>query len=163
MSIQIKKKITNKKIEIIKEKIETFPRYINNDTDQVDAIENIILETIFDWDSGRAEDYQIELELSKSRFTTLEFSLQQLPFCCGIIEMGALECDKSFPINELTKILDLFIQKHKGITFIINTNNRDSSILFEKALPKCKYWTLVKTFKNANSNNIISTYISNNE
>jgi len=90
-------------------------------------------------------------------------SVERVPYCCGILEIGDIKVDKNFNIPELTKFLDLITNQEKGITLMINTNGKADCIIFEKALAKCKNWICVKSFKNANSNNIISMWVSKNE
>jgi len=104
------------------------------------------------------EDYLFDF--SQKRFG---FYVEQLPYCCGILELGDLTAHKDIHIPDVTKFLDLITNQEKGITLMINTNGKADCIIFEKALAKCKNWICVKQFKNANSNNIISMWVSKNE
>jgi hypothetical protein len=98
----------------------------------------------------------------------IEFCINRLPYCCGILELGSLNHKRITPnaelvaIKEVSSFLDKFVE-YKGLTFMINTNGKAPCILFEKALAKCKNWVLVKEFVNSNSNNTIKMWISNNE
>lgn len=94
---------------------------------------------------------------------SIQFNVEQLPYCCGILELGELSAAGDVNIPDLIKFLDLIVNQQKGITYMINTNGKGDSIIFEKALAKCKNWICVKQFKNANSNNIISMWVSKNE
>jgi len=89
------------------------------------------------------------------------WDLNDLPFCCGIMEIGQLSLRKEFPKNILKGVLDAFVFNQK-FTFVINTNGKDSSIQVEAALKECKNWTLVKTFESPNTKNTIKMWVSNN-
>lgn len=52
---------------------------------------------------------------------------------------------------------------YKGQIFIINTNGKKHSIIFEKLLKNCRSFKLVKQFINASSGNKIKVWISTNK
>lgn len=150
-SIKINKKIVlNKEVKI--------PYYTNNYTDN----EGTSLIDILD----RCNDDD-KLELTIKDISGIEHEVyityNSLPHCCGVYELGELSTSKNIPIIELTKVLDTIVCKNNNFTLIINTNGINDSIIFEKALSKCKYFNLVKSFKNANSKNTIKMWVSNND
>jgi hypothetical protein len=150
----ITRKITNtKQVKVVIPKTGTY--YNANTGDSFGSIEELIQDSI---ELSNGNSYAIEI--SKKN---LCFMVEQLPYCCGICEIGELGANKDIHIPDLTKFLDLIINQEKGITYMINTNGKADSIIFEKALAKCKNWICVKSFKNASSNNIISMWVSKNE
>lgn len=150
-------KITGKKVKpvVIKEKTLTFEA--ENACEEFSTLEAAI-EAEIDENSGFAINI-INPILPKN---WMAFNIEDLPYCCGINELGDLECDKNFPTDQLTKILDMYISNGSQKTSIINTNGNGSCIKYEIALAKCKNWTLVKTFKSPSSGNTIKMWISNN-
>jgi len=156
----IKKKITNKPIptkEGLKYSID------NTDFKDVDSLVSYIYDEYSDF-----EDHAHSIVLDDSE---INISTNLLPYCCGVVEIGELSYSfkhRLVPVFELKAIKELsnFLDKlveYKGKTFMINTNGKNSSVMFEKALAKCKNWVLVKEFVNFNSNNTIKMWISNNE
>lgn len=99
------------------------------------------------------------LLFSKKKFS---FRITQLEHCCGISELGGFIVDRTINIEDLTKFFDLLVAGITNHTLIINTNGIDDSKTLETALVKCKNWTAVKKFKNHNSRNMITIWISNN-
>lgn len=164
-------KVVTKKTELVK-KEKKYPYYIIDNMGDYDDkliyksddLEDLMKtnESVFDFDE---EDtcFEIEVQTSNNNSKNMTFLVTQQKYCCGISEIGDLHVDKLFSINELTKILDAWVKVIKGRTFILHTNNKDDSIIFEKALVNCERWVLVKTFKNKNSSNIIKMWISNND
>ncbi len=116
-------------------------------------------------ENNEGEGLGINVRLSAgSPRVSLHFSEQENQFCCGIRDLGELSISSNFPIPTATKILDSFIKNsHKGYTFTMSTNGIGQNKTFELALAKCEYWTKIKTFKNANSGNMVTLWVSNNE
>lgn len=94
-----------------------------------------------------------------------EFLLSGFPNCCGVCVMGGFTLDRDFPAQDLTTILDDLVSHPdtKGKTMQITTAQRATCLRMAEALSKCKYWTAVKTFKNKNSGNEVTIWVSNNE
>lgn len=94
-----------------------------------------------------------------------EFLLSGFPNCCGLAVIGGFTLTKDFPAQELTTILDGFVSNPhaKGKTMQITTAENSTCLRMAAALSKCKYWTAVKTFKNQNSGNNVTIWVSNNE
>jgi hypothetical protein len=90
-------------------------------------------------------------------------TLSTLPHCCGIREVGDLSISKDFPQKLFNEFMKAFTSYYKGTTFIINTNNKNDSIIFERLLAKCPYFVDIKRFINKTSGNIITLWVSNNE
>lgn len=107
------------------------------------------------------DSYIISSEEIKPFF--ISFDLGELPFCCGVVEIGALVVSDDH-LDILEDFLKHLSNNKRGRTFIINTNGKDDARLYEEALEKCTdEWTLVKSFKNSSSGNIVKMWISNNE
>ncbi len=152
--VGVKEPITKKIIKPIVEKI-TFS---SNSDDSVNKINELTIN--FD-DSDEDEEISIESNINGNKY--FNFSISQLPHCCGINEIGEFSLTNGFNIKQLTEILDLLVSNSgSGKTAIINTNGRESSIMLEEALLKCKRWVLVKSFINSNSKNTVKMWISNN-
>lgn len=99
------------------------------------------------------------LDLELNRRTIFNCEIIQLPHCCGIFELGAI-CFNTFK-DEIKFFNGLAICK-TGKTLMINTINTGQSARLAEVLVKCTNWTLVKTFKNSGSGNIIKIWMSNN-
>lgn len=156
----VKKILKNKKI---KEPI-TYPEpYKDNDTNENYKTLKDLLE-VYDFDCIDNNLINITKygSLVGSKNGILRFNIEDIPGCCAIQEIKDIKCD-NFDIKDTTAILDYIGSIKKGITFMINTNGIRDCVPFEQALSKCKYFTLVKTFKNANTGNIIKIWLSNQE
>lgn len=158
----VKKVVISKK----EKKLSNYPiYYINGEsTNSLDDLVKVYLrDTIEDYD----DDFNLKIDISINSNTrvkpSVKMNFQKQAFCCGIYELGSLIISPSFPNNELTKILDSISNSIRGRTLLLNTNGREASIAFEKALSNCKEWTLVKAFKNSNSGNTIKMWVSNND
>lgn len=154
----IKTKVTPvKKVEVkIIKTVEVYPKYEDPDS-------GIVVNSIEELKINLEDCVDLNVTLSKNNLTNISFSSEELPHCCGIHEIGNLSADRDFPVKELTKILDRLVEsKPNQRTTLINTNGKSSSIVFELALAKCKYWTLVKTTPNPGTSSIIKMWISNN-
>lgn len=94
-----------------------------------------------------------------------EYLLSGFPNCCGVCVMGGFTLDRDFPAQDLTTILDDLVSHPdvKGQTMQITTAQNATCLKMAASLSKCKYWTAVKTFKNQNSGNYVTIWVSNNE
>jgi len=109
------------------------------------------------------ERIQLTITDIYNKETNINLFISNLPYCCGVFELGEISVSRDINITDVTKVLDTLVTKNTNFTLMINTNGIEDSIIFEKALAKCKYFTLVKTFKNRNSKNIIKMWVSNND
>lgn len=148
-------KITNKKVASPKKKIEPTYRNNNNNFECI-CVEELLSDLNDDFDFEYAS---VDVELDNK---TVSFETTGLKNCCGVIELGNLECQNTVKLDDLAEFLDGIVSIGGGLTFMINTVSSGSCATFEKALAKCKYFTKVKSFKNPNSGNIITTWLSNN-
>jgi hypothetical protein len=148
------KAIKNVKVEQIKDSFEDNLKYIdNNDTDNCgNKIESLNLVI--------NDEEVVNVSLSGAN---VDFEIRSTTFCCGLLELGELNCNSSVSPLELSKLLDYCVGRANGKTLMINTNGVSYSVIFEKALVKSKYFKLVKTFKNGNSGNTVKIWISNND
>lgn len=119
--------------------------------------------TISDCILGTECHYNGEINLYKDGKLIVQSDISDLPYCCGVLELGNLYTDKTCTTKELTEYLDALVNEAKGKTLIINTNGEVHSKRFDDALIKCKYFVQVKTFKNSSSNNTIKIWMSNND
>jgi hypothetical protein len=96
------------------------------------------------------------------------FTVANTPFCCGVIEIGELECDD---INVLTieqrkklinTIMDDLDKDFGERAFMINLNGNNDCDQFRLLIEDDTFFSCVKTFKNPSSGNIIEIWISNN-
>lgn len=93
----------------------------------------------------------------------IAFEMSELPFCCGVLEIGELTISKTFPLIAFKQIMSEIITAINNKTVIINTNGKNDCIFWENHLDNCdELFTLVKTFKNT-SGNIIKIWMSNNQ
>lgn len=90
----------------------------------------------------------------------IEFACGELPMCCGIREIGNLDIEKEFPQKAFNELMTGILTTQ--LTFVINTNGRGPSLIYEVLLAKCPSFQLVKTFKNPNSKNTIKMWVSTN-
>lgn len=144
-------RITKNKKAVSTVPVVKFTPHYELDGDTIDDISDI-----FDSEGNWDLDY-----VTKERSFNSDFSLEPLPMCCGISEVGNLSVSDNHP--KLTEILDVLVASNKGKTLILNTNGDRVSLIYDKALTKCKYWTLVKSFKNSGTGNTIKVWMSNNE
>lgn len=154
MSIIVKRIVKNKSLPVIKKEENKYTDLYKGGT--YSRLEELVSNNI---PEGDESEYSVKLGNLKFSYTT-----QQLPHCCGIIELGNLNLipngDKT---TELTKYLDLLVASKPGKTLMINTINFGSCIALEVALAKCKNWVAVKKFVNKSSKNTITIWLSNNE
>ena len=104
-------------------------------------------------------DDRVELKIDSKVFN---FTVSGIPYCCGISEFGELSASRALNIDKASDVIDCIIERHKGHTFMVNTNGNASSRIWDAILTKSKYFNCVKAFKNANSGNTIKVWISNN-
>ena len=154
------KKITkNKILPSIKKELSQYIDFYDGDKEFI-SLEQLALNNKQDNDDS---DTMHKIGINDVIF---RYSLQNLPFCCGIIELGSIsilnESGKVINFNELSKYIDLIIQDMPGKTLIINTNGTGYSAILEKALIKCKNLVSIKKFKNSSSKNTITIWLSNN-
>lgn len=146
----------NKKLKILVTKNQ-YPTFECNYEDETSDI-NLAINQLDIY-----KDVNNDIIVRTSTFAkSISFSVNILPFCCGILEIGEIRCDEGIDSKILISILDGIVTKVKGKTLIINTNGLPDSLEFEKVLPKCKNWVLVKTFKN-DGENTIKMWVSNND
>lgn len=149
-------KVTKVRNKVVKPAVIKSPKYFDREMQEsYSSIKELKLEIV---DCG-------VVDLMIDTIDDVYFRIEDTEFCCGLLELGEIHCSKGIPIKELASVLDRAVEcvSENKNTLIINTNGKDASIIFEKALAKCKYWTLVKTFKNGNSGNTIKMWISNND
>lgn len=107
----------------------------------------------------------------------LSFDVGELNHCCGALLLGSFSI-ACIPDSHKKKIwaelqpemIELFnglpqLLSNKGLTLTCTTTSeKDSpSKLVGHVLEKCSFWTAVKTWKNKNSGNLITLWVSNNE
>jgi hypothetical protein len=149
----IVKKVAVKKL--VAPKKDTIVLYKDNQDDKVyNKLEDLARGNVPEADHS----YSVSIKDRK-----LEYEISELPYCCGVLELGELYVDKLIDIKEFTEYLDLLVAFKKGKTLLINTNGRENSATFEIALKKCKNWTAVKSFRNNVNGNLITMWVSNND
>ena len=145
------RKIKPKKFEEVK----PSPRYCVNDGENYSPLLEALEEDFCD-DSNK-----IEVD-----GYTFSFDLQDLPHCCGVIELGEIRLDKQFPEKDVLTVLEYLVSEFtkgdKCQTIIINTNNDSWCVRLATILAKSKYFALVKTFVNSNSSSTIKMWVSKN-
>lgn len=99
----------------------------------------------------------------------VRFRFNQNTFCCGLIEIGELEISgppagktSTAFLKAFSDLINELINVKEGNTLMLTTNGRDSSVYFEKVLSKSESWTAIKSFRNSNSGNTVTIWISNN-
>lgn len=127
--------------------------------------ENIarLLESALENDGDALEDGgYIIINHGKAKIFSIESST--LPGCCGVMVLNDYTVLPDFE-KMLIEFFDEIAtnSKHIGITFQITTAQASSCIVLAGILSKCKNWTAVKTFKNANSGRNVTIWISNND
>lgn len=109
-------------------------------------------------DVGDTDNFRI----TSNKGDSIAFETNSTPFCCGLVEVGELRSTVGKGgIDFAAKVLDSAVKNTK-YTLIINTNGTGPSVTFEKALAKCEYWQLVKTFPNPGSRNTLKLWVSKN-
>lgn len=118
--------------------------------------ENRIREYIYGYHLGDT----CEISCGSSR---LSFTSAQLPFCCGIIEIGDIDVDKGLLAKRLDNVFKAFFEAVKlihGKAIIINLNMADSSCrTFDLYIKENKSFKEVISFINSSTSNTIKTYI----
>jgi len=123
---------------------------------------------------GKGKNSRIE------KITSLLFNTEELPFCCGVHELGGLSIDHidHYIRRGYNEIIKLFIQyafiyakeekcssKAKiptGIQLIMISNGKSVWEIAEQALNEIpEHFTLVSTTRNGVYGNIIKLYIAN--
>lgn len=162
MNTTVKKVVVKKTTKNDKEKLYKFN---NREFSSVSSLINSILNEF------ESDDLQTDIQI-KFNNKILEFELSQNIFCCGLIELGGL---KLYNINQnrisnldstseklFLDIMNEIVNLKEGNTLMLTTNGTGYSLHFEKVLSKSNSWTDVKKFKNSNSNNNVTIWISNN-
>ena len=97
------------------------------------------------------------------------FTFQQNSFCCGLLEIGNLEISGSSTgkssaafLKAFSDLMNELVNIKEGNSLMLTTNGKNSSVYFEKVLAKSESWTAIKSFKNSNSGNTVTIWISNN-
>lgn len=127
--------------------------YENNDLKKKSTNVDDVMEDVVDNGS---------LHITSNKGDRIAFETNSTPFCCGLIELGELRLGTNKgAVDFAAKVLDSAVRNTK-YTLIINTNGIGPSVVFEKALAKCKYWQLVKTFPNPGSRNTLKLWVSKN-
>jgi hypothetical protein len=93
------------------------------------------------------------------------FLLTGFPHCCGVSIIGEFTLQEGFSIENASKILTDFASHKdmKGHTLQITTAQSCNCLRMAKALAMSSRWQAVKTFKNQNSGNFVTIWVSNNE
>jgi hypothetical protein len=125
------------------------------------------LNVIFNPSDFNLDDFDIEIDYYETieqvrgaRRKQISFNGVSLLHCCGIIELGNIHITEGN--NKVLEVLHALVTNYPGITFMINTNGRDSSKRMEEALVKSDVFVKIKSFKNANSGNTVTIWLSNN-
>jgi hypothetical protein len=104
------------------------------------------------------------INIRKNKEKIFEIEINQLPGCCGVFVLSDYLLIGGFE-KILTEFFDEFVNnsRHEGLTFQITTAESVVCKMMESILSKCKNWTAVKKFKNANSGRIVTIWVSNND
>ena len=94
--------------------------------------------------------------------SNIKFNVSQLPYCCGVFEIGELGAldGKKIPQEAFNELMEAFGEK--GYTFIVNTITTGGAKSWEPFLDACPSFQLVKSFKNENSGSIVKIWLSTN-
>lgn len=119
------------------------------------------------------EDEYLVVNASKNA-QSFRFNMErnQGPFCCGVNELGQFSTSGSTAFTKADKITVLkeffkeIVKESIGansgqMTYYLTTVNNAPCALIDEALKDGELFTLVKTFKNANSGTVNKMYISN--
>lgn len=91
-------------------------------------------------------------------------NITQFANCCGAYEIGSFQIMPSFPDKALLEVMDTIANFDTGTTYMCTTNGKKGTQKkLENVLAKSKMWTAVKKFKNSNSSNMVTIWISNND
>jgi hypothetical protein len=104
------------------------------------------------------------ITILKNKEKIFYIEITQLPGCCGVYVLNNYSLRAGFE-RILVEFFDEFVSnsRHYGITFQITTAENVVCKMMESILSKCKNWTAVKKFKNANSGRIVTIWVSNND
>ena len=93
--------------------------------------------------------------------SNIKFNISELPYCCGVFEIGELcPLDRKVTQEAFNELMEAFCEKR--YTFIINTIAAGGAKNWESYLDTCPSFQLVKTFKNENSGRIVKVWLSTN-
>lgn len=148
---------TDKRAKTKKPKIKPLFKINDIECNNIDEV----LYTIQDNEFMEGE-YQTDITFKKDGCKgILNFCFNDLPFCCGISEIGSIYYKGEIPGIEY--FLDQLAILFKGKTLMINTIQTGDSSAIANHLQKCVNWTKVKTFKNNSTPNTITIWISRNK
>ena len=166
------KKVT-KKVPLKKSTSKVLYRFNNRDHHSVSSLIDSIMGYIEEDNENNMdlEDDGLEFEIFINN-KNLKFVLSKNRFCCGLLEIGGLSFTliNSNTIKALdadteklfADLMDELINIRDGNTLMLTTNGKDISLHFEKVLSKSDSWTAIKSYRNSNSGNIVTIWISNN-
>lgn len=139
------------------EELATYPQYIPSNFNTIEDELKL----------GDDVDVVVYIKLNKTTETKFGFYCNQLPYCCGVYELGDITCSKELKPQHINKMLDISLQSvtnpnGRSKTVIINTNGVGPCVPLEAALKVNKNFTMVKEFVNTSSGAKIKMWISNN-
>lgn len=106
------------------------------------------------------DSYRIDFISDKNEQSEFNFEINEFPGCCGLNVVNDLSIRDGFPQNGFNTIMKNMLSA--GETITITTNGKGNNIIMEEYLTRCKLFTKVKRFRNPNSSNIITIWVSNN-
>lgn len=118
---------------------------------------------------GGGDDYFVVLKDGEELFG---FEILEFPRCCGASVLGEFSFGhKLTPANwikmepEIMEIINTVpqLKVNQGRTLTCTTATSTPSDYLGKALAKCNFWTAVKSWKNPNSANTVTLWVSNNK
>lgn len=104
--------------------------------------------------------FELKYFYQKNNWFNIDFSTEDTPFCCAVLEIGQIDFSKTTSTEVLDQLFNSILTSQNGRTMLINTI-KDLKHL-EEYLSKSELFTLVKTFKNPNTGNTIKMWVSNN-
>jgi len=148
-----------------------FTAEINNRDFSIGGIEKImptIIDSNDDFQLPTDDDsYEISINQGKgNKFREISMFVDGFPHCCGICVIGSFNFGTSqWSKEEVRTILDGIVtsKETRGITLQITTAQGRTCKVVAAALATSSCWTAVKTFKNKNSGNEVTIWVSNNE
>jgi hypothetical protein len=110
-------------------------------------------------------------DIGDSDESIYSFELEDLRFCCGIYEIGNIRFygeDRDNRSKDFQNVLDNTVRAlilhnrtdRKNYTYIANLIDTEECDIIRKAFIRTQLFSLVKRFKNPNSNNYIEIWMS---
>jgi len=99
---------------------------------------------------------------SRSNAMRLDASLEDLPYCCGVTELGEIRIDSNFPEECIKGFVKTLFDEFAGC-LIINTVSDSYCKPLQDVLDVSPYFTCVKIFDNPNTSRTIKMFVSNNK